>query len=62
MQHLISLVAKQVNDNGLVVWYDLEGGIGVRPRVRRESSLALASESLDAKGSPNKGHRSNLLF
>jgi len=24
-EHLISLVIKQVNDNGLVVWYDPDG-------------------------------------
>jgi len=24
-EHLISLIAKQVNDNGLVVWYDPDG-------------------------------------
>ena len=32
-EHLISLIAKQVNDNGLVVWYHPDGAYAATPPV-----------------------------
>ena len=40
-KHLFQLVAKQVEDRGLVVWYDPEG-----PTVRRRQSLTLPNTTV----------------
>lgn len=43
-EHLISLIAKQVNDNGLVVWYDPDGAFADALRPTEQAKIDCAKE------------------
>ena len=47
-EHLISLIAKQVNDNGLVVWYDPDGAYAAALRPTEQAKIDCAKEHFKA--------------